>query len=178
MLLRGQRLLPSFRQNLSRNRFYSTSNKTELPFSRYSPFVDTPGRTLNQLKAYSFYYAYPHPEITPYIFLTTTLFNELGSIGILSYQMRNYPHRILQWTDTLLDVLPSFTESEFAVMDDRSKAYLQKKFDDPLKSLVNRRKNLLASTLYTVKDFSSARFASEKKELEEIDFDPESVNFI
>ena len=103
------------------------------------------------------------------------MFNELGSIGLLSHQMRNYPHRILSWTKFLLQELPSFTESELKVIDKRSLQDLKEKHPDPLKFLIDRRKNLIASTLYTVKDITSARFASENEEFEGIDFDPESV---
>ena len=130
---------------------------------------------MNLLKAYTFYYAHPHPEMSPYIFLTSTLFNELGSVGILSHQMRNYPHRILGWTEKLLKALPSFTESELAVLDAQSKEQLNKKYANPLESLVHQRKQLVASVLYSVKDISVAKFASELDDFEGIDFEPESV---
>ena len=90
--------------------------------------------------------------------------------------MRNYPHRILEWTEQLLKTLPSFTEAEIGVLDEKSKNSLTKKYENPVEHLVNKRKRLIASALYSVKDFSAAKFASEFPEFADIDFTIESVS--
>ena len=152
------------------------SDSVRWPYSQFSPFVDSPAKSMNLLKAFTFYYANPHPEVSPHLFLTTTLFNEIGAIGLLSHQMRHYPHRILQWTDHLLEALPSFVESELSVIDPQSKQRLQQTHGDPKRYLIDRRTDLLASVLYSVKDCSSACQAAAKESFESIDFSPESVS--
>lgn len=92
--------------------------------------------------------------------------------------MRNYPHRILEWTEQLLKTLPSFTEAEIGVLDEKSKNSLTKKYENPVEHLVNKRKRLIASALYSVKDFSAAKFASEFPEFADIDFTIESVSYL
>jgi len=158
-------------------RFCESNTRKKPRHSRYSPFVNAQDKTIDLLKAYSFYYTHPHPEISPYLFLTNTLFNEFGSIGLLSNQMRNYPHRILNWTQLLLNIIPSFTESELKRLDKQSYEILKNKFNDPEDYLIKRRKHLVASTLYSLKDLTCARFASEYEEFKDFNFNSESLLF-
>lgn len=127
----------------------------QICYESYSPFithVDNHGSMIDVLKSFTYFHDHSHPEIIPRLFVTTSMINEFGSIGILSYLMNIYPHRIIPWTYEILQNIPKITEMELKTNPDkRILDILNEKYDNnPLPGLIERKKSLLALSLISL----------------------------
>ena|SRR3990167_3674332 len=78
-------------------------------YTNFSPFIEQHGEEdykLNLAKSFNFYYANPHPQITPFLFLSCIKYNDVVAMALLSHQMRTYPHRITEWCRFLMEGRP------------------------------------------------------------------------
>jgi hypothetical protein len=152
------------RTNFIGKRTQQTATQSNNAVRGFSPFLEDKGTALNLYQALSFYYLHPHPEITPFVFLAGIQQNQFTQIGMLSHQMRTYPHRISEWTDFLVKSVPERARLEYQQLKPENMQKLAKISGDPLKFLIQKIEKQIAASLICTEDVPEAQYAQGSHE--------------